>query len=423
MKGLKRLYQNSPAIIAANTSNPAAVKVLLAMLALVLAAALYPQVSHGSGVSYYVSTAGSDSNSGKSLSYPLLTINKAVSLVKPGDTIYVRSGTYRLTKTIDPTVSGTAASRITLRSYGGERVVVDAAGANGGRAGTKAIRLSGVSYWTISKIHVTKSPGIGISIQNGAHDNRIDSLDIYSNGGTGMQLETNAYNNYINAVNSYLNYDPPYGEHADGFANKAGARNNTFNRCKAWNNSDDGWDFWGGGYSQISKSEAFNNGYNASGVHYPEGDGTGFKLGGQSAGGWSGSNTVRNSAAYNNYGSGFLWNNATMKNMLYNTTAYNNNRGKLSYAYNYRFENGDVIRNSVSAGTGGVRLADNVNQSSNSWNLGLAGNSFASIDPKSKNFLYLISSSPLIDKGVQVGMAYTNKAPDLGAFEFGAEWR
>ncbi|PZD96165.1 hypothetical protein DNH61_09675 [Paenibacillus sambharensis] len=401
------------------TSNRFVVGVLL------LAAALMsmPTITYGAGKSYYVSVNGNDKNDGLSVNRPLATINRAVMLVKPGDTIYVRGGTHRLERTVSPTVSGTASQRITLRSYGNEKVVIDASNANNGDEGTKALRFDNVAYWTVSKINVTKAPGFGISIQNKSHDIRIESLDTHHNGGTGLQIETGAYNNYINAVNSYFNYDEKTGgEHADGFANKSGAHSNIFNRCKAWNNSDDGWDFWGGGNSQVTKSEAFNNGFDANGKPFPEGDGNGFKLGGHSAGGWSGNVTVRTSLAYNNYATGFLWNGASRGNTLLNTTAYNNNRGRLSYAYNYRFENNDIIQNSISAGTGGVKLAGNVSDSYNSWNLGLDQAMFKNTDMKSREFLYLNEKSYYRNKGKRVGLS-AHELPDLGAFEFGREWR
>ncbi|MGI0013501.1 MAG: DUF1565 domain-containing protein, partial [Nitrososphaera sp.] len=42
---------------------------------------------------YYVATNGRNSNAG-TLAQPFLTINQGVSVLKPGDTLYVRSGTY-----------------------------------------------------------------------------------------------------------------------------------------------------------------------------------------------------------------------------------------------------------------------------------------------------------------------------------------
>ena len=76
------------------------------------------------GQPWYVSTAGSDSYSG-TLQSPFKTIEKAVSVVQPGQTIYIRGGTYNLTTTIGITKSGTENAVISMLAYPGERPVLD----------------------------------------------------------------------------------------------------------------------------------------------------------------------------------------------------------------------------------------------------------------------------------------------------------
>ena len=49
--------------------------------------------SYGTAAVYYVSTAGSDSNSGNQ-SAPFLSIQHAANVVNPGDTVIVENGTY-----------------------------------------------------------------------------------------------------------------------------------------------------------------------------------------------------------------------------------------------------------------------------------------------------------------------------------------
>src|SRR5207248_2631554 len=75
------------------------------------------------GAAYYVSLTGSDSNPG-SLSQPFATINHGVSLLKPGDTLYIRGGTYA--ETLNDTIpSGTSWSApITVASYPGETAII-----------------------------------------------------------------------------------------------------------------------------------------------------------------------------------------------------------------------------------------------------------------------------------------------------------
>ncbi|HEV7298465.1 MAG TPA: DUF1565 domain-containing protein [Tepidisphaeraceae bacterium] len=70
----------------------------------------------------FVSVAGNDANPGTSIDAPVRTIQQAVSLAKPGDSVVVREGTYR--ETVTTSHSGTAAAPITIRSHEDERVVV-----------------------------------------------------------------------------------------------------------------------------------------------------------------------------------------------------------------------------------------------------------------------------------------------------------
>ncbi|HEV7298428.1 MAG TPA: proprotein convertase P-domain-containing protein [Tepidisphaeraceae bacterium] len=72
--------------------------------------------------SYFVSTAGSDVNPGTSIDEPLRTIQQAVNAAMPGDTVFVRGGTYR--ETVSTPRSGTALARITIQNYGDEVVTV-----------------------------------------------------------------------------------------------------------------------------------------------------------------------------------------------------------------------------------------------------------------------------------------------------------
>lgn len=93
----------------------------------------------------FVSPAGNNANSG-TIDSPYLTVQKAVSSAKAGDTIYLRAGTYSEYVVIG--TSGTPTSPITLTSYQGETVIID-----GGS--TIAIRANGaISYWIIDGITV-----------------------------------------------------------------------------------------------------------------------------------------------------------------------------------------------------------------------------------------------------------------------------
>jgi hypothetical protein len=73
------------------------------------------------GRSFYVSPSGSDTAAG-SVSAPWRTVQKALDTLQPGDTAYLRGGTYSTWVTMSR--SGTASAPITVRSYPGERATL-----------------------------------------------------------------------------------------------------------------------------------------------------------------------------------------------------------------------------------------------------------------------------------------------------------
>jgi hypothetical protein len=77
------------------------------------------------GPAFYVATNGSDSNSGTDVGNPFLTIGKAASVVKAGDTVVIRAGVYREAVTL--TSSGSSGSPITFQNYPGETVTISGA--------------------------------------------------------------------------------------------------------------------------------------------------------------------------------------------------------------------------------------------------------------------------------------------------------
>ena len=72
---------------------------------------------------YYVSTTGSDSDPG-TLAQPFATIQHAADLMGPGDTCYIRGGSYHEAVVMN-NVDGASGSPITFASYNGEQVIID----------------------------------------------------------------------------------------------------------------------------------------------------------------------------------------------------------------------------------------------------------------------------------------------------------
>jgi len=105
--------------------------------------------STGVHAGYYASPNGSSAGDG-SVSRPWdlpTALNGGNGKVQPGDTIWLRGGTY--TSAINTTVTGTAAAPIVVRQYPGERAILDA---NGGTSGTSRgdffiVSGSYVTFW------------------------------------------------------------------------------------------------------------------------------------------------------------------------------------------------------------------------------------------------------------------------------------
>ncbi|MGC4033723.1 MAG: right-handed parallel beta-helix repeat-containing protein [Tepidisphaeraceae bacterium] len=247
---------------------------------------------------YYVSTTGSDSAAG-SLANPFASLTKAVTAAAAGDTILVRGGTYNLTSTlsIGTSKNGTAAAGYTIANYAGESPVLNFSGQASGQRG---IQLN-ANYWTVRGLTIANAKDNGINIAGS--NNTLDRLVVRNNQDSGVQISASGSltpsNNLVLNVDSYANYDPANnGENADGFAAKfrgLGA-GNVFRGCRAWGNSDDGWDFWGAEKGvTVENSWSFKNGFNNFGDTDWQGDGNGLKLGHD-----SGQHVLRNNLVWGN---------------------------------------------------------------------------------------------------------------------------
>src|SRR5262249_40820572 len=86
--------------------------------------AVFVTASRAQAATYYVSTSGSDTNSG-TLTSPYATIGKCASSMTAGDTCYLRGGTYDmyLDSGVHNVSSGTSwANAVTFKNYNGETV-------------------------------------------------------------------------------------------------------------------------------------------------------------------------------------------------------------------------------------------------------------------------------------------------------------
>ena len=100
---------------------------------------------------YYVSSTGNDNNDG-SIERPLATIKKAMSLIIPGDTVYLRGGIYH--ELVIPQKSGEKNKQITIKSYRDEEVKIDGTGMAFNGWGNALLQIRDISYITVEGLHL-----------------------------------------------------------------------------------------------------------------------------------------------------------------------------------------------------------------------------------------------------------------------------
>ena len=278
------------------------------------------------GGTYYVATWGNNANDG-SFEKPWATWQKAINMAKAGDTVYIRGGVFYPTTTIEISPrdgkgrNGTYYNYVHFLNYPGETPVFDFVNSNPPGNYSDGIDLTYANF-----IHIK-----GVTIRNVQQKkDNVEVLGFYANNSSNLLIENvsihdcggNAFR-YAGAMGYYgINYDSTYfincdaynncdakprepgatlGGAADGFKswNEPGSYL-VFRGCRAWNNSDDGFDPGTDVVTIIDNCWSFNNGL-------LDGDGTGFKTGGM----WhdNGSKITRevtNCIAAGNTASGFF---------------------------------------------------------------------------------------------------------------------
>jgi hypothetical protein len=386
----------------------------------------------------YVSPTGNATVAGSTFGAPT-TIVHAISLSAAGTTIYLLSGTYAVTATISVNKTGTAANPIKIFANPGNatRPVFDCS-AMPFSSSNRGMSLSG-SYCYLKGFDIYKAGDNGLNVSGS--NNIIEFCYFYENQDTGLQMGGGAANNQVINCDSYYNLDPSQGN-SDGFAVKLDVgTGNSFTGCRAWMNSDDGWD----GYMRPSNDVnttldncwAFKNGYLKDGSVATNGNGNGFKMGGSDLKDLSHNFTVTRCVAFQNKVRGFDQNNNRGSMILSNCTSWNNGQNYGMNASGVTLAAGKVmtLTNCISLITSTANAFNSVATfATNSWTSGftVAAADFQSIDPTAAygarqadgslpniTFLHLTQTSLLRNRGTNVGLPFNGVAPDLGAFETG----
>jgi len=400
---------------------------------------------------YYVATNGNNSSAG-TITAPFATIEKLNSVLKPGDIAYIRGGTYRSTYgnggwqhfTLS-NLHGASGNTIKIWAYPGEYPIFNLDNIAPSASDPTAMVIDNCSYIHLKGIRVTGlnqiSSGAGVSrgidLRN-SPNNTIEFVELDHIGGYGFILGNGSNDNYFlncdaHHMDDRLTVGGAWGN-ANGFQCTGGsnATRNTFDGCRAWWISDDGFDFYGtDGVNTLKNCWAFWNGYEP-GTFTARGDGNGFKLGPAATNQHNSIlRTVTNCLSFENLSNGFDQNNGDMRVKLYNNTSYKNG----DYGYMWDFISpapAQDFKNNVSFSDRVVRRGAETDGSNNSWNgavsvtaadflstssVGVDGPRQADGSLPNLNFLRLTASSDLINAGINVGLAFLSTAPDMGALE------
>ena len=452
------------------------------------------------GDEIWCSPDGNDATADGSKERPFFDLQKAIAIAQPGDRIWMKAGTYVYDKRIDINdTNGEADKPIQVFGYQGQAVLDFSGQPYHAHSGNpyQGVRLTS-SYWHFKNIDITNASDNGMLIERNkptggsakdivsrtqdGHDNIIELCNFYRNGDTGLQMKNLAANNKVINCDSYLNCDEGEGD-ADGFAPKLSVGdNNYFYGCRAWANSDDGWDVFykkEGGFGDnmtviLENCIAYKNGFLTLEKIAPDGNGNGFKCGSNQGA----MNVYMNRClAVYNKAKGFDQNHNAGDIILNNCTGITNNSilpSSSSKTYSYRIyesiASGHEVRltnciaindnaktdkpNTASDGHGKYSEWGRFEVDESLSGLTVTTSEFMNALPEyfvnvanheeligerdedgnmpETTFAHLKEDAPFIDKGTIVpattyrgieinGIEYAGAAPDLGAYEYDGE--
>jgi hypothetical protein len=410
-----------------------------------------------SGATYYVTTTGSNSNSGTSVGTAWATWQYGMAHLSAGDILYIRAGTYTVMYSSNYGVSiksasgrgsdGTAGSHILVSAYPGDaKPVLDCSGLTGSGE-HDGVLIENTQYWDFTGLTVinTKANGSGqpapgwtlsdcshITLnQCILHDNDNGFISYWGN-----DVHYNNCDSYHNGETSQY-----YGNNGFYGCVKGGGTTYWYG-CRSYLNGQDGYDSFaqngGDGYLYWDKCWAFSNAtwYGAS---------SGFKQG-LSGVAPTTTNPMRilTNCIAADMPCGFDESQDpeaekhaySYPHAMYNCVSYGN---EVAFAFDVAGgidgkENTDIIKNCISYSDKYVSYIGFGHNTvdHNSWNIRtMTSGDVQSTDisqlsaPRQADgslpvitFMHLTTSATaFIDAGADVGIAYAGKGPDIGAFE------
>ncbi len=229
----------------------------------------------------WVSPKGDDSHSGDQ-AQPVLTLTKAIELVKAGHTIWLNPGEYHFTEMVQIPKKKQGTAQQPYRISGlvsGPKPKLNFSGVDHSSE-IRGIQVDS-QYWHLHYLEIYGASDNNVNIA-GSY-NLLERLDVHDAGDTGLQINSSSslmpsFNHVLNC-DSYLNADKS-AEDADGFAAKLIiGPGNTFEGCRAWHNCDDNWDLYDA-QNVVSLKDCWAIAARHPQKSKPNSDGNGFKVGG-----------------------------------------------------------------------------------------------------------------------------------------------
>ncbi|MDF1551033.1 MAG: right-handed parallel beta-helix repeat-containing protein [Bacteroidales bacterium] len=416
--------------------------------------------SNSFAVNYYLATDGKSTNSGTSISSPFNDLFQAIILANPGDTIFIRSGTYIYQNRITITKTGVSDKRIVIMAYPDDIVSVYPAdgrplfdfSAMAAGSSNQGFLISGSQYLHIKGIRITGAGDNGMIVRN-SNNNIFEYCEFFKNRDSGFQIVDGSADNLILNCDSYMNADigdglTSDGGNADGFAPKLTVgTGNIFRGCRSWLNSDDGWDGYlkttGTAYPDGMTTTLENCWTWSNGYYWLDGstnsgmNGNGFKMGGSDNKDLAHNFILKRCLSFYNKSKGFDQNSNAGSITLYNCTSHDNGNKEymLNSTTNVVYVTGSVftVKNCISLSDQGSTFKSGTVLETNDLSTlaeyfistdtsGVAGR--RAVDGKLPiiDFMHLQTqpASPLIDAGTIIeGIEYNDAKPDLGCFETG----
>lgn len=393
---------------------------------------------------WFVATDGKDSNAG-TIDEPLASLQEGHDRASAGDTVYLRGGTYTINQPASQnfgiiiTKSGKSDDeRLCFWAYEDEIPVLDFGNLNLRNIGA-GIRVQGGEWLHFKGLEICN-----VKAQTGGNNgiwcnpcthNIFEQLNLHHCEGPGLSIANGEGDLLILNCDSHDNYDKNNrGEDADGFGIHYQTRGDTirFKGCRAWWNSDDGYDLFKQQFPVVVENcWAFGNGYINQGTGNGA-NGSGFKMGNSFKA--SIRHTIFNCVSWGNKNQGFYANHSPGGSNWYNNTSFKN--GWQFDMLSDEVLSGDIVhvlRNNI-AFPDRMKNPGASDMEFNTWDLNItpSEDDFESIDdegwkgPRKEDgslpdipFLKLKAGSSLIDKGTDIGLPFAGDAPDLGAYETG----